>query len=280
MKDKAFSSIDLVGQCLIDSQRTEVFKDAIKSIVKSHHTVLDAGTGSGIMALFAARAGAKKVFAIEYDQYIAEVAKRDFFENGFNKKIKLLTGNAKNYIYPQHTHFDVVIMEMLTTGMVDEFQVQAVNNLHNRKVVKANTIFIPKAQKTYVALANTDFNLYGFEIQMVQHLWKGFPGNDRCKIISNKELLHEISFNLPNDEFFNHIVDFKANEDTIVNSIFLSSVTILTDSLKIGDTLSLNGPVVFPIKPFKTKKGQSIKLSISYKFGGGFKNLNVRLLKK
>ncbi|MFA5791689.1 MAG: 50S ribosomal protein L11 methyltransferase [Candidatus Paceibacterota bacterium] len=279
MGDKAFSSIDLVGQCLIDSKRTKIFGDAVRSIVKSHHTVLDAGTGSGIMALFAARAGAKRVFAIEYDHYVAEIAKKTFTENNFSKKIKLLIGNAKNFIYPKNVHFDVVIMEMLTTGMVDEFQIQAINNLHNRKAVKANTIFIPKAQKTYISLANTDFNLYGFKIKMVQHLWEGFPGNDRCKIVSEKELLHEISFNSPSNEFFNHIIDFKAEKNAIVNSIFLSSITILTDKLQISDTLSLNGPVVFPIESFKAKKSQSIKLRISYKFGGGFKNLTVKLLK-
>ncbi len=279
MEDKAFSSIDLVGQCLIDSKRTKVFGDAIESTVKPHHIVLDSGTGSGIMALFAAQAGAKKIFAIEYDHYVAKMAKRNFGENGFGKKIKLLIGNAKNFIYPKNIHFDIVIMEMLTTGMIDEFQVQAINNLHNRKAVKANTIFIPQAQETYVSLAETDFNLYGFKIQMVQHLWEGFPGNKRCRVVSKKELLHKISFNSLNNEFFNHIIDFKANTDITVNSIYLSSVTILTDKLKIKDTLSLNGPVVFPIKPFKVRKNQSVKLNISYKFGGGFKNLNVKLLK-
>ncbi len=279
MEDKAFSSIDLVGQCLIDLKRTRAFRNAINSVVKPRHTVLDVGTGSGILSLFAAKARAKKIFALEYDDYVAGIAQKNFSENGFDRKIKLLRGNATNFKYQKNIYFDVVIMEMLTTGMVDEFQIQAVNNLHNRKVVDKNTIFIPQAQKTYISLAQTDFNLYGFEIKMVQHLWEGFPGLNRCKTMSNSKLLHEISFNSPKDESFIKIIDFRADRDAIINSIFLSSVTILTDNLKIGDTLSLNGPIVFPIEPFKIKRSQLIKLKISYKFGGGFKNLTVKLLK-
>ncbi|HCY17763.1 MAG: Methyltransferase type 12 [Candidatus Nomurabacteria bacterium GW2011_GWF2_35_12] len=279
MEDKAFSSIDLVGQCLTDSKRTEAFRNAIKSMVKPRHTVLDVGTGSGIMSLFAAEAGAKQIFALEHDNYVAEIAKINFSKNGFNKKIKLLKGDARNFKYQRNIHFDVVIMEMLTTGMVDEFQIQAVNNLHDKGVVNKNTIFIPQAQKTYISLAETNFNLYGFEIKMVQYLWEGFPGRHRCKIVSDKKLLHEVYFSLPKDESFVQIIDFKSNKSTMVNSIFLSSVTILTDNFKIGDTLSLNGPVVFPIKPFKIKKNQSVKFRISYRFGGGFKNLSVILIK-
>lgn len=59
--DSAFSSLDQVGQCLMDRERSAAFDRAIRSIVKPHHTVLDAGTGSGLLALFAARAGARRV---------------------------------------------------------------------------------------------------------------------------------------------------------------------------------------------------------------------------
>lgn len=276
---EAFSSIDLVGQCLIDSKRTELFKKAIKYVVNSQSKVLEVGTGSGILSLFAAAAGSKDIIAIEYDPYVAIIAKKNFKENNFNKNIKILNGDARDISFKKGSFFNVVLMEMLTTGMVDEYQIQAVNNLHNKKVVNSDTTFIPKAQETYISLANTDFNMYGLSIKMVQHLWKGFPGNDRCKIISDKKLLHKIYFNSINNEFVTKIIEFKANKNVVVNSIYLSSITVLTDNFKIGDTLSLNGPVVFPINPFKIKKNQSIKLKISYKFGSGFKNFNIKVIK-
>ena len=49
-EDKAFSSVDFVGQCLVDEERTLSFQKAINKVVKKNHIVLDIGTGSGIQA--------------------------------------------------------------------------------------------------------------------------------------------------------------------------------------------------------------------------------------
>ncbi|MGH9800485.1 MAG: 50S ribosomal protein L11 methyltransferase [Blastocatellia bacterium] len=133
----AFSSIDLVGMCLLDRERSEAFDLAIRSIVRPRHTVLDAGTGSGLLALFAARAGARRVVAMEFDPYIAAVARSNIQRNGFEHVIEVVEADARNHQFAAGTHFDVVIAEMLTTGCIDEYQVQAINNLHRQSSVGA-----------------------------------------------------------------------------------------------------------------------------------------------
>lgn len=55
----------------------EVFRDAI---------VLDVGCGTGILSLFAARAGAKRVFAVDASD-IAEKAEKIVKANGFENVI-------------------------------------------------------------------------------------------------------------------------------------------------------------------------------------------------
>src|SRR3954469_20863020 len=50
---------------LRDETRTNAFREAIRQCVTSESVVLDLGTGSGILALFAAEAGARRVFAID-----------------------------------------------------------------------------------------------------------------------------------------------------------------------------------------------------------------------
>ena len=52
--DRAFSSIDLVGQCLLDTKKVEAFRSIMQRIICPEHTVLDLGTGSGILACLAA----------------------------------------------------------------------------------------------------------------------------------------------------------------------------------------------------------------------------------
>ena len=56
----------------------ELFKDAV---------VLDVGCGTGILSLFAARAGAKRVFAVDASD-IAEKAEKIVKANGFDHIIK------------------------------------------------------------------------------------------------------------------------------------------------------------------------------------------------
>ena len=172
-EDRAFSSIDFVGQCLVDEERTRAFQKAIKEKLKKGDVALDLGTGSGIMALSAEKAGAKKVYAVEYDPFVASIAKAIFKENNINiNKIALLVKDARSLTLSANTKFDVVISEMLTTGMVDEHQVTAITNLHTKGLVKPTTVFIPEKQETYVALGYANHRWLGLATPMILHLWR------------------------------------------------------------------------------------------------------------
>ena len=57
---------------LSDQVRTEAYDKAISEVVQSGDIVADIGTGSGILAFLAVRAGAKRVYAIEKESVIEE----------------------------------------------------------------------------------------------------------------------------------------------------------------------------------------------------------------
>lgn len=69
---------------LQDVIRTDAYERSISDVVNSEHTVLDFGCGTGVLSMFAARAGAKKVIAVDRSPFIAtakEIADKNDFEN-------------------------------------------------------------------------------------------------------------------------------------------------------------------------------------------------------
>lgn len=274
--EEIFSSIDLVSQCLIDTEKLEAFKRAIGLFVKPQHSVLDIGTGSGILALLAARGGAKDITAIEFDPYISKVAQRNIKANGFADKIKVVNADAKNHQFEPSTNFDVVLMEMLTTGMVDEFQVQAINNLHRQKAISENSILLPSRQESLLALSFFDFTIDGLDMTMVRHLWKHNENRHLLEFYSESLLLNEIDFSKPVEDTFLGQVELPAIKSGVINSVYFSSKTFLGENITIDDTNSLNAPVVIPLEdPIEVREGDNIILSVKYVFGGGYQNFVV-----
>lgn len=276
-EDGAFSSIDLVCQCLIDEDKALNFERAIKRYVRPGFNVIDFGTGSGILALLAARAGASKVFAVEYDRFVSSVAEKNIKDNGYQDKIEVLQEDARTINFEKDLKIDMVLMEMLTTGMVDEYQIQAINNLHEQGVIKEETILIPNIQETYMVLANTNFNNYGFDLKFIRHFWKHDHNDGLVKILSDKTLLNQIDFSKKISEKFSQEITFVAKEKGLINSLYMTSKTILTKEkdIYLEDTNSLNASVSIPIDEINVNPGEKITYRITYKFGGGYDNFFV-----
>ena len=69
---------------LQDVMRTDAYEQSINNVVSSEQTVLDFGCGTGVLSMFAARAGAKKVIAVDRSAFITtakEIAQTNGFDN-------------------------------------------------------------------------------------------------------------------------------------------------------------------------------------------------------
>ena len=81
---------------------THIFKDKI---------ILDIGTGTGILSLFAAKAGAKKVYAIE-NSSIGYIAKEVIKQNGYDHIIQVIHTRVEDAEI-EDTKVDVIISEWM-----------------------------------------------------------------------------------------------------------------------------------------------------------------------
>jgi histone-arginine methyltransferase CARM1 len=109
---------------LADAQRTRAYHHGITHNRSDFEgkTVLDVGAGSGILSLFAAQAGARKVYAVEGTDS-AEFARRLVTANGFGDRIEIVRARLDELTLPEKV--DVVISEPWGFFLFHERMVEA-----------------------------------------------------------------------------------------------------------------------------------------------------------
>lgn len=101
---------------LRDVPRVMAYKTAIDRHVAGK-SVVDLGTGTGILATFAAKAGASRVDAIE-ESPIGDVASEMFRANGCSHRITLHSANSKDVVLRDPA--DVLVHEIIGRDPLDE----------------------------------------------------------------------------------------------------------------------------------------------------------------
>ncbi len=94
---------------------------ALDRHLRAGDSVLDVGTGSGILALAAARLGAACVVAVDVDPQCAEVAARNVAENGLTDRIAVAAGSmgdAWPFAEPASGGFDLVLANIIAGTLV------------------------------------------------------------------------------------------------------------------------------------------------------------------
>jgi precorrin-6B methylase 2 len=97
-------------QLLSEDARLETVKRALAVAVRPGDVVVDVGTGTGAFALFAARAGARRVYAVEREE-IVEVARSLVQANGAADIVEVIEADAASWVPPEPV--DVVVYEDL-----------------------------------------------------------------------------------------------------------------------------------------------------------------------
>jgi ribosomal protein L11 methyltransferase len=72
---------------------TRMCLEELEVLIQPKQTVLDVGTGSGILAIAASKLGASSVLAMDIDKISTRVARRNIRVNGVVRGIKVLQGN-------------------------------------------------------------------------------------------------------------------------------------------------------------------------------------------
>ncbi|OEK02680.1 hypothetical protein BFP97_14615 [Roseivirga sp. 4D4] len=107
---------------LADSKRNDAFEKAIVKCIDKKSRVLDIGTGSGLLSMMSARAGAESILACEVNPEIAKVATRIVQANGYTDRVSVINKRS-DHLEPGEDYtgkFNVIVSEILDSGGLGE----------------------------------------------------------------------------------------------------------------------------------------------------------------
>ncbi|EYE99389.1 protein-arginine omega-N methyltransferase HMT1 [Aspergillus ruber CBS 135680] len=291
-------------EMLKDDVRTRSYRD---SIYQNRHVfkdkvVLDVGCGTGILSMFAAKAGAKHVIGVDMSSII-EKAREIVEVNGLTSKITLLQGKMEEVELP-FPKVDIIISEWMGYFLLYESMLDTVLYARDRYLNPGGKIFPDKATMYVAAIEDGEYkddkigfwdNVWGFDYSPMKDIALTEPlvdtvelkavVSDPCPIITldlytvqSSDLAFKAPFSLPakRNDFVHALIawfdiDFTACHKPISFSTgpharythWKQTVFYLRDVLTMEEGEVLTGMI--ENKP-NDKNKRDLDIGINYKF--------------
>jgi hypothetical protein len=155
---------------LADATRTSAFVEAVRAALRPGDIVVDVGTGTGVLALAAAQAGAAHVYAIERSS-IGSTAAAVFERAGVADRVTLFRGHSTQIELPERA--DLLISELVGDEPLDERILEVTADAIAR-FLKPNATAIPKRIRVFsqaVTIADEIIERHVFDERRVEE-WK------------------------------------------------------------------------------------------------------------
>ncbi|KFM23394.1 putative protein arginine N-methyltransferase 3 [Auxenochlorella protothecoides] len=151
---ESYSFFDIHRDMLSDKARTEAYQAALEQNpqLMQGARVLDVGCGTGILSMFAARAGASRVVGVDGSSRIAEVARQNVLANGLGDRVSIVSGRveAVEELDVPGSKVDVLVSEWMGYALLFESMLDSVLAARDRFLVPGGAI-LPDQASIYVA---------------------------------------------------------------------------------------------------------------------------------
>jgi protein arginine N-methyltransferase 1 len=206
-KDYYFDSYAHFGiheEMLKDEVRTLTYRNSMwhnKHLFKGK-IVLDVGCGTGILSMFAAKAGAEHVYGIDMSG-IVEQAKQIVEKNGLGDKVTIIRGKMEDIVLPV-AKVDIIISEWMGYCLFYESMLDTVLYARDKYLAPDGLMFPDRATLYVCAIEDRQYKddkinwwdeVYGFDMSCIKHVALQEPlvdVVDRNQVVTNSCLLREI----------------------------------------------------------------------------------------
>lgn len=216
------------------SQRTRLskFRNAISQVVNDRSYVVDIGTGTGVLALLAAQAGARRVTGIDVNSNSIDYAREAAARNGLQERVEFQVANFTEFVPSEPA--DVVICEMLSSIMLVEHQVSA-SQYAVKSILKSGGTILPRNATVFVcpvechSLWNRMY-VHGLDFPRLPQTTDSVESRD----LANLEVLKEFDFTLiAGTESVDQLVEFRIEDSGTVHGIAGMFEAELVDGIKL-----------------------------------------------
>jgi len=176
----SYSHFGIHEEMLKDTVRTKTYMRSIKNNkhLFKDKVVLDIGCGTGILCMFAAQAGAKKVIGIEMAS-ISHKAREIVKANGFENVISIVQGKVEEVELPDGIDkVDIIISEWMGYFLIYESMLDTVLYARDKWLVEGGLLFPDKAQMFVEAIEDGEYKeekihfwdqVYGFDMSCIKN---------------------------------------------------------------------------------------------------------------
>ena len=139
-----------------DRQRNACFSKAFETLIGPDDIVLELGTGTGLLAMMAARAGAKHVYTCEADEDIARVARDIIARNGFADRITVIDAMSTDLKVGKHLPepADILISDNFSESIVSYYDPLKFMDHAFTNLMKEDCVSIPCAATIKAAITD------------------------------------------------------------------------------------------------------------------------------
>ncbi|KAL8293752.1 hypothetical protein RQP46_000453 [Phenoliferia psychrophenolica] len=175
----SYAHFGIHEEMLKDEVRTLGYRNSMwwnKHLFKDK-VVLDVGCGTGILSMFAAKAGAKKVIGIDMSNIIDQ-AQKIIDANGFTDTITLIKGKMEEVVLPVE-HVDIIISEWMGYFLLYESMLDSVLFARDKYLVPGGLMFPDEATMFLAGIEDQDYkeekigfwdDVYGFDYSCIKEI--------------------------------------------------------------------------------------------------------------
>ena len=159
---------------MTEQSRNRAYYEALESAVTPEKVVFEIGTGSGLLAMMAARIGARKVFTCEAIELIASTARKIIKINNYEDQVTVLAkpSQAVQLEADLPAKADILVHEIFSSDLLAEHLLPAIEDAKQR-LLKPDAEILPSAASIMIALvggAELGGNIYveesfGFDLR-------------------------------------------------------------------------------------------------------------------